>query len=86
MQRNMYEKAIKQMDKYIQSLKQLRETNPELAKKIARESLQKSRILDKDGKLAPPYNGQKIHEDDFTRNLEENVLCNVQYNKKEKQV
>lgn len=63
----MYEEAIKEMDKYIEDLKQLRKTNPELAKKIAKESLQRSGILDKDGKLAPPYNGQKVHEDDFTR-------------------
>ena len=67
----MYKEAIKEMDKYIQSLKQLRETNPELAKKLARGSLQKSGILDKDGKLAAPYNGQKIYEDDFTRKSEE---------------
>lgn len=71
MYKNSYEEAIKEMEKYIQSLKQLRETNPELAKKIARESLQNSGILDKYGKIARPYNGQKIHEDDFTRNLEE---------------
>lgn len=62
-----YEDEIKQMDKYIEELKQLSKTNPELARKIARESLQKSGILDKDGKLASLYNGQKVHEDDFTR-------------------
>ncbi len=57
MYKNSYEEAIKEMEKYIQSLKQLRETNPELAKKIARESLQNSGILDKYGKIARPYNG-----------------------------
>ena len=62
-----YEDAINQMEKCIEELKQLSKTNPELARKMARESLQKSGILDKDGKLAPPYNGQKVHEDDFTR-------------------
>lgn len=62
-----YEDTIKQTDKYIEELKQLSKTNPELARKIARESLQKSGILNKDGKLAPPYNGQKVNEDDFTR-------------------
>ena len=63
----MYEEAIKAMDKCIEDLKQLRKTNPELAKKKAREDLQRAGILDKDGKLAPPYNGQKVNEDDFTR-------------------
>ena len=71
MYENMYEEAIKEMDKYIQSLKQLREADPELAKKISRESLQKPGILDKDGKLASPYNGQKMHEDDFSRGTAE---------------
>lgn len=63
----MYEDAIKQMDRYIENLKELHKTNPELAKKIARESLQKSGILDEDGKLASPYNGRKVHKEDFTR-------------------
>ena len=67
MYKNSYEEAIKEMEEYIQSLKQLRETNPELAKKIVRERLQNSGILDKKGALAPPYNGQKIYEEDFTR-------------------
>ncbi len=63
----MYEEAIKEMNKYIEDLKELRKTNPELAKKIAKEGLQKSGILDKNGELTPPYNGQKVHDTDFTR-------------------
>ena len=63
----MYEEAIKAMDKYIEDLKELRKTNPELAKKKAKEDLQRAGILDKDGKLAPPYNGQKVNENDFSR-------------------
>lgn len=59
-------KAIETMDKTLIELKELRKTNPELAKKIAKESLQKTGILDKNGNIAPPYNGQKIHEEDFT--------------------
>lgn len=62
-----YEDAIKQMNKYIEDLKELRRTNPELARKIAKEGLKRAGILDKDGKLTPQYNGQKVHEDDFTR-------------------
>lgn len=64
---NTYEEEIEEMNKYMQNLKQLSETNPELAKKIARESLQKSGILDEKGELALPYNGQKVHDTDFTR-------------------
>ena len=63
----MYEEEIKAMNKRIENLKELCKTNPELAKKKARESLQRSGILDKDGNLAAPYNGQKVNEDDFTR-------------------
>lgn len=63
----MYEQAIKAMDKCIEDLKELRKTNPELAKKKATEELQRAGILDEEGRLAPPYNGQKVNEDDFTR-------------------
>lgn len=63
----MYQEAIKAMDKCIEDLKELRKTNPELAKKKARENLYRAGIIDIDGKLAPPYNGKKINEDDFTR-------------------
>jgi len=63
----MYQEAIKAMDKCIEDLKELRKANPELAKKKARENLYRAGILDIDGKLTPPYNGQKVNEDDFTR-------------------
>ena len=65
--KNNYEELIEAMDKYIEVMKELHKTNPELAKKIAKENLQRAGILDKDGKLTPPYNGKKVHEDDFTR-------------------
>lgn len=64
---NMYEEAIKEINKQLEELKELRRKNPELAKKIARENLQKSGILDENGELAPPYNGQKVNDNDFTR-------------------
>lgn len=63
----MYKEAINAMDKCIEDLKELRKTNPELAKKKAKEDLQRAGILDEKGELAPPYNGQKVNEDDFTR-------------------
>ena len=63
----MNEETIRKMDKYIENLKQQYKTNPELAKKKAREALQRTGILDKDGKLVPTYNGKKVNESDFTR-------------------
>ncbi len=65
--RSHYENAIKEMNEYLNSLKDLRKTNPELARKIAREGLQKSGIIDENGNLNAPYNGQNVNEDDFTR-------------------
>lgn len=65
-----YKDAINEMDKYIYNLKELSRTNPELAKKIAKEGLQKSGILGEDGKLASPYNGQKVNDNDFTKGPE----------------
>ena len=62
-----YEKVLKAMDDEINRLKELKKTNPELAKKIAVKDLQKAGILDQDGNLVPPYNGEKVNEDDFTR-------------------
>ena len=66
MTRMDYEKLNKIIDEEINKLKELKKTNPELAKKLATESLQRAGILDKDGKLAPPYNGKKVNEHDFT--------------------
>ena len=67
MNESKYEEIIKLMQKEIDEFNELKKTNPELAKKKARERLQEAGILGKDGKLAPPYNGQKVNEDDFTR-------------------
>ena len=61
-----YKEVIEAMDNEIKGLKLLRETNSELAKKIATADLQKAGFLDKDGNPVPPYNGEKVNEDDFT--------------------
>lgn len=66
MNENQHEKLLKQMKEYIEKFEKLKKENPELAKKVAREQLYKAGIYDKDGKLAPPYNGQKVNENDFT--------------------
>lgn len=39
----------------------------EKSKKVAREHLQKIGSIDENGKLKPPYNWERVHEDDFTR-------------------
>ena len=62
-----YNNLANKMKKYVEELKELHKNNPELAKKIAKESLQGAGIIDKDGKFVPPYNGQKVQEDDYTR-------------------
>lgn len=59
--------VINAMDDEISRLKELRKTNPESAKKIAIADLQKAGFLDKDGNLVPPYNGENVNADDFTR-------------------
>ncbi|MBR0426961.1 MAG: hypothetical protein IJK18_02000 [Clostridia bacterium] len=64
---NNYEEVLEAMDAEISRLKDLKRTNLELAKKIATADLQKAGILDKDGNLVPPYNGEKVNVDDFTR-------------------
>lgn len=63
----MYQEAINEMNRCLQDLKELRRTNPELAKKKAREDLQRNGIIDEDGKLKSPYNGQQVNKDDFSR-------------------
>ena len=45
-----------------------------MAKKKARENLQKTGIIDENGKLLPPYNGQKVNVNDFTIGPNENCL------------
>ena len=54
------------VEEYIEILKKLKDRDPELAKKIAMEHLQKVGIIDEKGKIKPPYNGEKVNDDDFT--------------------
>ena len=52
------EELLKGLEKYLEDLKQLHKTNPELAKKKAKEALQRTGMLDKKGNFLPPYNSQ----------------------------
>lgn len=63
----MYEDQIKEMKEYIKELKNIYKDNPELAKKKAKEELKRAGIIDKNGKLLPPYNGKEVNEGDCTR-------------------
>ena len=58
---------IEHMRNYISFMKKLSKENPKLAKVEAREALVRIGILDKKGKLRPPYNGEKVNQDDFER-------------------
>ena len=58
---------IKKMNEYIEKIKELRKTNPELSRKMAKDGLKRAGIIDDNGNLIPPYNGQRVNEDDFTR-------------------
>lgn len=62
-----YETLVESQTNYLLYLKKLAEDNPEEAKKIATESLIRSGIIDTNGKLKPPYNGENVNPDDFTR-------------------
>ncbi len=46
-------------------LEKLFKENPKKAKKEAKEALIRMGLINKDGSLKPPYNGEKVNEDDF---------------------
>ena len=51
-----YVTFIKEQEKYINALKELEEKNPEKAKQIVIENLQRTGVLDENGDLSAPYN------------------------------
>lgn len=53
--------------RYIQWLKELAKSDPEKAKEIAKAALVRAGIIDADGNLKAPYNGENVNPDDFTR-------------------
>ena len=61
-----FEKYFNEMDDYINWLKKLSEENPEEAKKIARQDLIRTGIIDDKGNLKYPYNGE-LSNGEFTR-------------------
>ncbi len=61
------ELLLEQMENYKIYFEKLSKENPELAKVEASEALVRIGIIDKKGKLRPPYNGEKVNQDDFER-------------------
>ena len=61
------ELLLEQMKEYRIYLESLSKENPELAKKVAKEDLIRTGIIDEYGNLKPPYNGEKVNQDDFER-------------------
>jgi hypothetical protein len=54
------------MKKEIEKMNKLNKDNPEKAKEEALDFLNKIGISDKEGNLIPPYNGEKVNDEDFT--------------------
>lgn len=71
-----FHEYIKGMDDYIDKLNRLSEENPEEAKRIARESLIRTGILDEEGNLKYPYNGEEPRNGDFSRGPKYNPQIN----------
>ena len=67
MYENCYESLISGLAQEVKRLEELRKKDPKRAKEEAIKGLQSSGILDENGELKAPYNGQKVHENDFTR-------------------
>lgn len=56
---------LEKMCNYKSYIEKLKEENPLLAKKEAREALIRIGIINEKGDLKPPYNGEKVNENDF---------------------
>ncbi len=61
---------IEEMKQYLAYLKDLYNTNPEVAKKEIKESLMKIGLIDENYKLLQPYNGKKIIKNNFTQKFD----------------
>lgn len=60
------EERTKMMRNYVDYLKKLKSDNPEKAKEIAHNDLVRVGIIDEEGNLLYPYNGEEPREDDFS--------------------
>jgi len=68
------ELLIKQMNNYLKYLNKLRKDNPETSKREATKALIRIGIIDKNNNLKPPYNGEKVNENDFEYGPKSKVL------------
>lgn len=63
--KNKNEMLICQLRNYKEYLIKLSKNNPERAKNESLNALIRIGIVNKDGKIKPPYNGKKVNENDF---------------------
>jgi hypothetical protein len=61
------DERIAGMKSYLRLLNNLSKKDPQKAKEISKKSLIGTGIMDENGNILPPYNGQKITDTDFTR-------------------
>ena len=73
---NRFEKCINEMDDYIKWLIKLSEENPVEAKRIARQDLIRIGIVDNNGNLKYPYNGEESMNGNFSRGPKYNHMIN----------
>ena len=52
---------------YLTYLRYLNDNDPQQARKLSEDSLLRTGIIDENGNLKPPYDGEKVNDDDFTR-------------------
>ena len=72
--KNKNEMLLVQLKDYKDYLLKLSKNDKENAKKEASESLIRIGIINKDGSLKPPYNGEKVNENDFEFGPKSKVL------------
>ena len=64
---NLNDLLIESFIKTKKELQELGEKDPDLARAKAIEALKRMGLIGEDGKLTPPYNGEKVNDEDFTR-------------------
>lgn len=72
--KNKNKMLLEQLKNYEDYLLKLSKNDPKRAKKEASESLIRIGIINKDGKLKSPYNGEKVNENDFEFGPKSKVL------------
>ena len=64
---NNYEAMLERQRETLKEFEKLVATDPDKAKRVAREALIRTGIIDDSNNLKAPYNGEVVNKDDFTR-------------------